>query len=1089
MRFSISPLLRLPLLWIAGLLVVSTHAQPAAQANGTMRVDGLDFALVHFNPQWNTSSQRELRVQSGFPKSSATTWETTGTLALKDTDVPLSFLQTVTPPAAPSFRVDYTVKHPSGAPTRELSVQITLPLDLAGKRPLTLDGTVFSLPEKHTKLVLLARPVAPHTLIIPSVSGSVSITGTFGVLVQDQREWNDEACTIRLQFPLSADTPLTQTSLGLNIAHTPYRSFPVSLRTAANRDFTDTVAADLKGGWTDQGSSNDLSSFPARPLNTAGVQFDIIDPSTNARRAALVVGRSGKEGVPVSASLPVPEKPVWKNLYLLHAGAWLPAPGLPAGTLRARYTDGTETVHEVRNGRDIDNWWTPVSRPNAWVGWQGDNASSSVGLYVSRFPLEAKPLASIGFEAAGETLWMIAAVSGSPDDLLPFRPKLPVTIKADAHWAPYVHSLEIAPGGVFDFSHLADAPAGKHGPLVATPQGHFEFAQNPGERVRFWGVNLCFGANFLEPAEADLLAGRLAASGYNTVRFHHYDRDLVGKKASSSHQPDAAQLEKLDYLFAAMKRRGLYVNIDLFTIRSFSADEVAAMGLAPGDGTPEAFKALVPISDAAFEAWSRFARAVLTHRNPHTGLTWAEDPALIGICPVNEDTISIWINKNASVHKRYEDLFAVWWSDAANQTRFNGDRTAGFTFFIHDKQRTSDARMHAFLRSLGVKAPLTGANFVGTQALTFLREHYDYVDNHQYWDHPEFPEKQWNLPYGFRQTSATRAAAQTPRALMPSRIWGKPYVVSEFNYVKPNQYRAEGGVLMPAYASLQDWDAIYNFEYSSNRSSAVSGDVLGTFSIADDPIGLIADRTSALLFRRGDIAPARRAIGYSVTERETFAKEWNSFPDAFTKLGLVSRIGSFTGETARVPLDAVVTGTTAFDKILLADSIAADGSRFTSDTGQIELKPRDGLLKVVTPRSELFILPANASATGDRVSVTNGDTFATVAVISLDAKPLAESTRLLITHLTDSLATGTKFADQDRTLLETRGELPFLIKSGSADIHLRLSSAHPWKAWAVDATGRRTQELPLVRNGDAWLLSARTVTPEGTHLAYELAEK
>lgn len=49
------------------------------------------------------------------------------------------------------------------------------------------------------------------------------------------------------------------------------------------------------------------------------------------------------------------------------------------------------------------------------------------------------------------------------------------------------------------------------------------------------------------------------------------------------------------------------------------------------------YKALVPSLDSAVTNWQAFARNLLTHRNPYNGLTWAQDPILIGICPLNED--------------------------------------------------------------------------------------------------------------------------------------------------------------------------------------------------------------------------------------------------------------------------------------------------------------------------------------------------------------------------------------------------------------------------------------------------------------------
>ena len=1083
------------------------------RANGAFTFDGFDFALVHFSPDWAAVSQEGARAEPGYPKRGDPMWETRGALAIQGNNARLAYGERITRTDGRSFEAVYRVTHPEGIQSRELALQATLPLELGAGRSVVLDGVARELPKQsQRKTVLAESTMRERTLSLPAATGTIEIKGVFGVLVQDNRQWNQDAYTVRLQFSLP-DGPLKQAGLKLSLRHIPYRSVSVSLRGVANRGFRDEVADDRKGGWTDQGPTNDLAAFMPGTQTLAGVTFDIADPATNGGCAALVLGRSGGACPMAPVAVPLPDRPIWRNLYLLHAGAWLPANGVAVGRLHIRYADGTEGVQEVQAGRDVGNWWQPGSLSNGVVGWRGENASSSVGLYVSRFVLEQKPVVEVALEGEGDALWMVAGISGSPDDIAPSRSMIPLVVKAGPEWAPYAHSVEIEPGGVFDFSKLADAPAGKHGTLVATPAGHFEFAGQPGARVRLWGVNLCFTANYLEHAEADRLAARLAASGYNTVRFHHYDRGLIAK-GGPSHEPDPSQLDKLDYLFAALKRHGIYVNIDLFTIRGFGKDEMAAMGIDRQADIVAQFKALVPISEDAFAAWTRFAQSLLTHKNPHTGLTWAADPALIGICPVNEDTLTVWVNCTPEVRRRYDEAFAAWWKEPGNGEKSGGDRAVGFNRFLNERQAASDARMHAYLRSIGVKALLTGANFVSAQGQAFLREHYDYVDNHEYWDHPSFPEQKWNLPFGFVQASAVRTAAQVPRAMMPARLWGKPYVVSEFNFVRPNQYRAEGGVLMPAYASLQDWDGLYNFDYAGNRASALEGGAASTFSIAEDPIGLLADRVSALLFRRGDIAPGRHAIGYAVRADEAFGSLGKGFPQEFSRLGLLTRIGSGTGsapeELARHGLDAVVGGTAVSpeksgskiyrandgiarrleaDGVLPPGSTDEKGSKFMSDTGQIELRQQDGAVKVVTERSELFVLPVGQLSEGARVTVKNGTTFGTVAVISLDGKSIAESGRLLVTHLTDALATGMKFADQDRRLEVSRGGAPHLVRAGGAEIRLRLDAGKTWQAWAVDATGKRQREVKLVRDGDAWVLRAQTVTPEGTQLAYELAAR
>ncbi|EIP99121.1 hypothetical protein OpiT1DRAFT_03625 [Opitutaceae bacterium TAV1] len=696
------------------------------------------------------------------------------------------------------------------------------------------------------------------------------------------------------------------------------------------------------------------------------------------------------------------------------------------------------------------------------------------------------------------TTLVLAALSGQPAASV----TVPLTIDGNADWVAHRHTLDIAPDGAFDFSFLADAPAGKHGSVRTTPDGHFEFSERPGQPVRFYGVNLTFTANFpKDAASARQLAGRLARSGYNAARLHHLERFLIRAGASSPADFDPDRIEQLDTLFAALKQAGLYISIDLYSNRTFTREELISFGLPadlPASAAQQQFKAVLPLSDAAFDSWTAYARALLTHRNPHTGLTWGKDPALMGICPVNEDTLAERLDLSPAIRARYRAAFAATHAVPASGSDTSG---AAFNRFVHATAIRNDARMRDFIRSLGVTVPLTGSNYRNYQALTFVRDHYDYIDNHQYFDHPRFPGGSWSLPFAFRQTSAIAESAAVPRTLMPTRIFGRPFVVTEFNYVRPNRYRAEGGVIMPAYASLQDWDALFNFEYAWHRDLLLArgnNQTRGAFSLAADPVGLVADRLSALLFLRRDISPAPPAIAFSVDPEIAYRDIKYKFPDDFSRLGLVARIGSVaSGHAAAGPgIDAIVTDTEAHPRFRLArqgvipaDSISDNNRRYRSSTGQIDLQPAQGTLVVNTPRAQLFALAPGTSGKGDVATVTNGETHAAVSVVSIDGKPLAESSRILITHLTDALPTGMVFGSSDRTVLQNWGRLPHLVRRGVADLRLRLPANAGWQLWQLDQTGARTASHPLDRDDDD-ILHARlsTVTPSGdTCLAYELA--
>ena len=81
-------------------------------------------------------------------------------------------------------------------------------------------------------------------------------------------------------------------------------------------------------------------------------------------------------------------------------------------------------------------------------------------------------------------------------------------------------------GNITDVSAWNDAPAGKHGFIRVEGD---KFVNDKG-RVLFWGTNTCYSMNFLERAEAEKVAARLARLGFNCVRLHHMDKITVGNR-------------------------------------------------------------------------------------------------------------------------------------------------------------------------------------------------------------------------------------------------------------------------------------------------------------------------------------------------------------------------------------------------------------------------------------------------------------------------------------------------------------------------------------------------------------------------------
>ncbi|MGL4943394.1 MAG: carbohydrate binding domain-containing protein [Thermoguttaceae bacterium] len=197
---------------------------------------------------------------------------------------------------------------------------------------------------------------------------------------------------------------------------------------------------------------------------------------------------------------------------------------------------------------------------------------------------------------------------------------------------PFVISFD-APKNATNISATLDAPAGKHG-FVRAQDGHF--ATDAG-RIQFWGTNTCFAANFLEHADADKMADRLARFGINCVRLHHMDmRDIWGKNADKTLRTlDPDQLERLDYYVAALKKRGIYVNVNLHVSRVLDQRD----GFPAKENRPSHDKGIDNYYRPLIDANKEYARDILTHVNPYTKNAYKDEPCVAMIEINNENSI------------------------------------------------------------------------------------------------------------------------------------------------------------------------------------------------------------------------------------------------------------------------------------------------------------------------------------------------------------------------------------------------------------------------------------------------------------------
>lgn len=235
--------------------------------------------------------------------------------------------------------------------------------------------------------------------------------------------------------------------------------------------------------------------------------------------------------------------------------------------------------------------------------------------------------------------FLALAVAASAADMFPFQ--LP--------W-------DDASPSITNVSWLNDKPAGRDG-FVSVKDGHL-FAGE--KRLRIFGVNMCFAANFPTHADADKVAARMAKFGINCVRFHHMDMFSApaGIFAKDGRTLDAEQLDRLDYFIAALKKEGIYADLNLHVSRTYPDRPKAEK-----KGSPQFDKGVDNYHAPMIALQKDYARDLLSHVNKYTGNAYSAEPAVALVEINNENALGFqWFaGEMDNLPAPYaEDLSAQW---------------------------------------------------------------------------------------------------------------------------------------------------------------------------------------------------------------------------------------------------------------------------------------------------------------------------------------------------------------------------------------------------------------------------------------------
>ncbi len=217
---------------------------------------------------------------------------------------------------------------------------------------------------------------------------------------------------------------------------------------------------------------------------------------------------------------------------------------------------------------------------------------------------------------------------------------------AQADWFPFAISVLSETVPAFDLSGLNEKPAGVSGRLVVKGE---HFVDGKGRPVRLFGTNLTAEANFPDEADAPRIARRLAQLGVNVVRMHFLDNQWHAADPTSSLLPasnnpakdglNAPALARLDRFIAALRAEGIFINLNLHVGRTYPGAEKDLPGMSKGVDN---------FMPAMIDELKTYAKLLLTHKNPHTSLTYRDDPAVAILEITNEDSLLLnpwWITR------------------------------------------------------------------------------------------------------------------------------------------------------------------------------------------------------------------------------------------------------------------------------------------------------------------------------------------------------------------------------------------------------------------------------------------------------------
>jgi hypothetical protein len=626
--------------------------------------------------------------------------------------------------------------------------------------------------------------------------------------------------------------------------------------------------------------------------------------------------------------------------------------------------------------------------------------------------------------------------------------------------------------------------------------------------VRFWAVN--GPPHELTGADLRQCARMLAKHGVNLVRVHGGYFDERG-------EVDSAKVKRAIEIVEAMKAEGIYTHFSIYFPLWFTPkpDNPWLKGY---DGKSHPFAAL--FFNPEFQAqYRRWWTALLTTPSAVTGKPLVEDAAVAGLEMQNEDSFFFWTFSEQNIPdpqlRLLEKLFGDWlvkkydsleaalakWNglkvkrDAPAEGRIGfrplwnmfNEKTArdqDTAQFLLEVQTRFYSETYAFLRKLGFKGPITASNWATASPEVFgplEKFSYtcgDFIDRHGYVGCNHKGENaEWSLRNGhtYTERSALRFDAEQPgkprqfvHPAMDVHYDGKPSMISETTWERPNRFRSEAPLYLAAYGALQHSDAIVHFALDS-RDWAVKPNYWMQPWTLMTPAMMGQFPAAALIFRRGLVTPGSVLADLHLSREALLRLEGTPLPQdaALDELRLKdipsgaelkpgARLDPLLHYAGRADV-RFVTGPGSVKVSDLKPLIDHNAQTVTSSTGELKLDYGKGMLTINAARAQGVSGQLQAAGTVETrdLAIASEMELGHIVALSLDDQPLAHSGKMLLQVMSEEKASGfqTETVSEGVKRIINIGTDPWQVKELNGTVRFKRADAAQLKVTALDFNG------------------------------------